>query len=307
LLQDGLALRRFGLPGSRLRMIAILLGLAFMAQAMLLVGLTWLAYSHHGNDATAVVENVRLRSHLQDIERRQVRADQTLDRVMTLNETIRRLTTDDRGVRNFEIEPLSLLQNPSAARTTQTVALATDITGAPGSGESLSVYVDNVELRTQELLYEVVDAEQSLEEVRGYLDDRISLLHAFPSLWPVRGWLTSGYGWRRNPILGSVKLHAGLDIAAPRGTPVVAPADGDVVFAGSHSAYGNLLVIDHGYGITTKYAHTSVLLVDVGERVHRGELLARVGSTGQSTGPHLHFEIHKNGSPLNPIRFLVYD
>ena len=102
-------------------------------------------------------------------------------------------------------------------------------------------------------------------------------------------------------------MHAGIDIAAPRGTPVVAPSDGHVVFAGYHTAYGNLVIVDHGYGLSSKYAHLTRIHTRVGQRLSRGDLLGRVGSTGRSTGPHLHFEVHQDGVAVNPLRFLETD
>ena len=121
---------------------------------------------------------------------------------------------------------------------------------------------------------------------------------------PVDGWLTSNYGTRRDPRNGRLKFHAGLDIAAPTGTIIRASGDGVVNFAGWRDAYGRMVIIDHGYGMVSRYAHASRLLVEEGERVTRGQIIARVGATGRTTGPHLHYEIHKNGVAVNPIRYM---
>ena len=101
-------------------------------------------------------------------------------------------------------------------------------------------------------------------------------------------------------------MHKGLDIAAPRGTSIYAPGAGTVIFAGRKHGYGNVVIIDHGYGYTTLYGHCSKLLVDEGAQVSRGDVIALVGSTGRSTGPHLHYEVRLNGVHLNPQRFLIY-
>lgn len=117
-------------------------------------------------------------------------------------------------------------------------------------------------------------------------------------IWPARGRLTSRFGWRR------WRHHDGIDIAAPYGTPVTAARDGVVVFAGWYHAYGKAIIVDHGSGLQTLYGHNSKLLVRSGQRVAKGELIAKVGSTGRSTGPHLHFEVRINGRPVNPIKYL---
>jgi len=303
--QKGRTLRRFGIGGARLRALVVLAVLLVTLQALVLIGGSWQVYARLGNGPSAMSENVLLRSRLQDIERRQNQVDQSLDRVMSYDAKLRRLTGEDSGARAFGIGPLSALEVAAAERDGRTVILPGEALSSPAGGsEGLPTLLDDMDLRTRQLERRVLREEESLQEVRGYLDDRTSLQRANPSIWPVRGWLTSGFGWRRNPVLGSRQLHTGLDVAAPRGTPVIAPADGHVVFAGYHSAFGNMVVIDHGYGLTTKYAHTSDILVQVGDRILRGDMIARVGNTGRSTGPHLHYEVHKDGVPRNPMRYL---
>ncbi|HCP47367.1 MAG TPA: peptidase M23 [Deltaproteobacteria bacterium] len=305
--QKGRVVRRFGIRGERLRLLVAFLVLAFVVGVSAIAGITWQGYARWGNGPSARAENVLLRSRLQALELRQARVDRTLDRVMASDAKIRQLTREDSGARGFGIGPLSELEVAAAERDGLGVLLpGEEPQESRKNGVSdLEALLDDLDRRTQTLEDRTIREEESLQEVRAYLDDRTSLLRANPSTWPVRGWLTSGFGWRRNPVLGTRRLHTGLDIAAPRGTPVIAPADGHVVFAGYHSAYGNLVVIDHGYGITTKYAHTSRVLVRAGQRVQRGDVLARVGNTGRSTGPHLHFEVHKDGVPTNPMRYLT--
>ncbi len=118
--------------------------------------------------------------------------------------------------------------------------------------------------------------------------------------WPARGLLTSGFGLRRHPVFGVIRMHNGVDIAAPWGTPVRAAASGTVLFAGWFGGYGKLVILDHG-GFTTLYGHLSSIGVAVGQRVQAGQVIGRVGSTGYSTGPHLHFEIRKDGRPVDPL------
>lgn len=124
-----------------------------------------------------------------------------------------------------------------------------------------------------------------------------------PLTWPTAGRISSGFGIRVNPVTGKTRLHAGVDIGAPTGTPIVAATAGVVSSSGRAGGYGNLVIVEHPGGMQTRYAHASALLVRAGERVQRGQLLALVGSTGNSTGPHLHFEIRIGGEPRDPLPF----
>ena len=146
--------------------------------------------------------------------------------------------------------------------------------------------------------------ETSLQVLIEYFEDKRSLFASTPSVWPVRGWVTSRYGTRTSPFSGILKFHEGLDIAAQTGTPVVASADGVVVKAGFGTGYGNMVEVSHGYGIKTLYAHNSRLNVKAGQRVRRGDVIAYAGDSGSSTGPHLHYEVRLNGLPVNPAKYL---
>ena len=146
--------------------------------------------------------------------------------------------------------------------------------------------------------------EASLQVLIEYFEDKRSLYASTPTIWPVRGWVTSPFGSRTSPFSGILKFHEGIDIAAQTGTPVMSPADGVVIRAGFSTGYGNLVEISHGYGIRTIYAHNSRLNVKEGQRVKRGEVICYVGDTGTSTGPHLHYEVRLNSLPVNPVRYM---
>ena len=144
----------------------------------------------------------------------------------------------------------------------------------------------------------------SLARLLGQLEDKQDKLASSPSIWPSKGWLTSRFGARISPFTGRRQMHAGLDIAAASGTPVVAPARGRATFVGNKGPLGRALVIDHGFGVKTMYGHTSAILVKTGATVERGEKIATIGSTGRSTGPHLHYVVEVNGIPRNPLDYI---
>jgi murein DD-endopeptidase MepM/ murein hydrolase activator NlpD len=146
--------------------------------------------------------------------------------------------------------------------------------------------------------------ELSLAEVADQLESKRAHLAATPAIWPTKGWLTSRFGMRISPFTNQRQFHAGIDVAGERGTDIVAPADGKVVFAGSRGPLGKSITIDHGYGLRTQYGHNDALYVKVGEAVERGQRIASLGNTGRSTGPHLHYSVEVNGKSVNPLDYI---
>lgn len=145
---------------------------------------------------------------------------------------------------------------------------------------------------------------ESLEVLLGQLDDKRQRLVSMPSIWPSKGWLTSRFGPRVSPFTGRRQQHGGIDIAAADGTPIYAPARGRVTFAGRKGPLGNALVLDHGFGVKTVYGHTKKILVSTGDTVERGDKIASIGSSGRSTGPHLHYVVEVKGKPRNPLDYI---
>jgi len=144
----------------------------------------------------------------------------------------------------------------------------------------------------------------SFERLEQAWGERLKVLASTPSLAPVSGFFSDGYGWRRDPIDGSREFHKGVDIVAPSGTPVRAPADGLVTAAGRMAGYGSMIHLAHGFGLGTRYGHLSRVAVTPGQRVKRGDLIGYVGSTGRSTGPHLHYEVFRAGVQVDPRKYL---
>lgn len=160
--------------------------------------------------------------------------------------------------------------------------------------QSLETLDDEVEIGTREK-----------KELLEYLENQKVMLRSTPSIWPTKGWVSSGFGQRISPFTNQKEFHQGLDICTRTETPIVAPADGVVASVGSNHGYGKILTLKHGYGLKSRYAHLHQALVKKGEHVKRGQTIALVGSTGRTTGPHLHYEVHLNGMPVNPLRYIL--
>lgn len=153
----------------------------------------------------------------------------------------------------------------------------------------------------------IVTLEERLETLEDAFTTQADLLDATPSILPTRGWLSSGFKYRTDPFTKEKTWHNGLDISAQRGTPIHAPAKGVVSFKGYKGGLGNLLEINHGNGLITRYGHMDKFNVSKGQRVKRGDIIGYVGNTGRSTAPHLHYEIHKDGKALNPMKYVIRD
>lgn len=156
------------------------------------------------------------------------------------------------------------------------------------------------------LLAEASVHELSQHQIGRALEDSRSIMASTPVDWPCKGPVTSYFGYRKNPFGGArSEFHRGLDIAGPTGTPITAPADGEVVSVEWNSGYGLILVLNHGYGVVTRYAHLSEAFVEAGMKVKKGQKVCAMGSSGRVTGPHLHYEVIVNGIPVNPMRYIA--
>jgi murein DD-endopeptidase MepM/ murein hydrolase activator NlpD len=216
------------------------------------------------------VENERLRA---ENERQRQELNELNNRVEAVEDTSRRLA-EKSGVVHEE------LASPGAGGPAM-----------PLDAESLAVVESKMSRLEQNMR-----AYEAILRQRGYT----------PTIWPVDGKLESGFGGRRNPFGGSsYEFHSGQDIDAPFGASVIAGASGKVTFAGWQNGYGQLVVVDHGGGLTTRYGHLSHIDVIEGQTVSRAEFLGRVGSTGRSTAPHLHYEVRINDEPVNPLQYLL--
>jgi len=174
--------------------------------------------------------------------------------------------------------------------------------GAIGTESQAPVLAPRALAAIDESLTTLTRRSAQLEE---FYRDQTLVLASTPSIWPVRGYLSAVFGNRKDPFTGQRDFHAGIDISTPIGTRIFAPADGVVLSAAVQGAYGNSIVIDHGYGVVTRYGHLDAYAVRAGQRVRRGDLVAFVGNTGRSTGPHLHYEVWVRDQAQNPIHFIL--
>lgn len=171
--------------------------------------------------------------------------------------------------------------------------------------DNINRQVRRMEYELEELRLESVLQEEGLRRIEGHLDQQRTQLASSPSIWPASGWVTSGFGYRRSPFTGARQFHAGLDVSTPIGTDIIAPADGVVTRISWEPGFGRFLTVDHGSGVITRYGHLSQAYLKPGKRVKRGEVIAAVGNSGRSTGPHLHYEVLINGIPVNPLNYIL--
>lgn len=179
--------------------------------------------------------------------------------------------------------------------------LAQDLEQDPASADA------DVRPGVQALIEAAQQREQSVDQVLRYVQDRRTLLDSKPSGWPVHGWISSGFGKRVNPVSGRKGFHAGVDIANDTGTPVRCTADGRVAYAGWEGGYGKLVIVHHGNGFSTYYGHLSQIKTSAGAEVKRGSIVGLMGATGNTTGPHVHYEIRLYGVPVNPVKYMHKD
>lgn len=280
-----------------------------------------------------IAENLFLRGRLEDVESKLTRVDAAIRRVMIYDSELRDAIGES-PARSQGVGPL----DPSAPRASEPANGAAPTEAAPEGAEpapggpsgqlqeeaedwgpmdghmeeefyeeerSASVWAVSITNRADEMLRRLGLLEPRLSKLAEDVQDFVAVSAAFPSLWPADGVLTSPYGYRKGPLTRRRKFHSGIDIGAPRGTQVRASAAGVIESAEWHSGYGRMVLIDHGYGIRTLYGHNTSLFVREGDWVEQGQVIATVGSTGQSTGPHLHFEVWLDGEAVDPLEYVT--
>ncbi len=270
-------------------------GIAVVLALALLVGYATVSHTADLSNATRLKEeNARLAQAIGELH----------GRLSTLADTISRISQRDARIRVLaNLDPI----DPQVQ--------AAGIGGPTMAPRPTLPEEDRVVRRSEEIRVDLNALirranllSSSFEEAADSLASHSERLAATPSIMPTQGWLTSAFSsMREHPILHVARPHEGIDVTAPMGSPIEAPAAGVVIDAGWETGYGNTVRIDHGYGIVTKFAHASKLLVRRGQRVSRGQRIALVGNSGLATGPHLHYEVHVNGRPVDPLKYVLPD
>lgn len=277
------------------RRSAVFLGSAAGGVCTLLLAVGSLLFGGSGAPSVLVDENTRLRSELQEMEGQVAQVSQTLETLLTREEELR-IVADLPPV-PYEVQAAGV-GGPGHALVTESVS----------GDRALSNRVSSVSASLDELLRRSARVASSMDDVRKSITSKKERFAATPSIWPASGFLSSTYSLhRRHPIFHDVRPHFGIDISARRGAPIVATADGTVSKAGWENGHGNLVEVNHGHGLKTTYSHAARLLVKPGQRVSRGQTIALVGSTGFSVAPHVHYEVHENGKPIDPLKYIFPD
>jgi murein DD-endopeptidase MepM/ murein hydrolase activator NlpD len=211
---------------------------------------------------------------------------------------------DDLGARS-SLDPAQVRAMQKLPAMIKAHAVGGAQTNATAIGRALTTSLSSPEDTFGVLRDLLQGIDSRLRFVRRDVERRVALAAATPSIWPTHGWLTGTFGGRSDPFTGEPGYHQGIDISTDKGQSVVAPADGTVESASYAGDYGNLIVLQHAFGLSTRFAHLSGFAVTAGQQVKRGEVIGYVGSTGRSTGPHLHYEILANGQLINPLQLLT--
>ena len=241
------------------------------------------------------------------------------EQIQALNEAVEEADARLQDIRRFEEKHRSITDLNDEGRALS-MGLVVHSDGSTGSEQGDTIGVEGADLqlfhlgtailnsRLMGLPTEIDNQIKDVGDLVDFIQTQSALLANTPSIWPVKGWVTSPFGPRNdpfNPLSGDQVMHLGTDIAAPHGAAVNAPAGALVVFTGERGVHGQTIVLDHGFGLATHYSHLSSILVKPGDRVTRDQQIGSVGTTGQSTGPHLHYEIRQYGIPVHPRRFVL--
>lgn len=316
--------RKIVLPASWVKSIALFGGILILAMIAAFVDYLGLL-AQTAENKRLVAENAQLTKQFQVVEGKVQALETSLERVKTFTTKLKLITNvegEDRslklamGVQPPPNQPVEEFNQPMADRAQVSDLEKEDAEFAekkPIDEDRGELAVEDrrdyasLAIRIDKTIKESQLREQSVLDLWEALSERQSLLNSTPNIRPAKGWFTSRFGYRVSPFTGRAALHTGLDLAAAPGSPVYAPADGIVTFAGYDEGYGKMITIDHGYGVTTRYGHNAQIYVQVGQKVTRWDVIASVGNTGRSTGPHLHYEVRVNGVPRDPALYILDD
>ena len=227
-----------------------------------------------------------------------------VNQIAELAQTTASLQADMERLNALDAEIRRIVNNDDVAVTSRAGLVRPSVNYNGQGGPQVEPNINTIVAIANDLQSAVKVREQSLAELKQELLSKKARMESTPSIWPTSGDVTSRFGWRNSPFGGGGDWHPGIDIANSSGTAIVATADGEVVQSEWYGGYGNMVQIDHGNGITTIYGHNSQNIVHSGQGVKKGQVIAYLGSTGYSTGPHVHYEVRVNGTAVNPTKFL---
>lgn len=273
----------------------------------------WYVMNQIGENKDLKIQNRRLTQQIQIYKNRMETLENTMERVERFSTRLRVIT----NIGDSETL-LQSLNGPLPEASTNIGGTSGDETFTGVGGPLLSDIPDQdpekkyllqeqakIDESFNELHHQSLLVEQNLQDLYELLLDQKAFLAALPTRKPAFGYYTSGFGVRKSPFGGNIKMHEGLDIANHPGTPIRAPANGFVVFAGRKPGYGRTVIVDHGYGLETWYGHAAKILVKVGDKIARGNQIALMGTTGRSTAPHVHYEVRVHGIPVDPLSYIL--
>jgi murein DD-endopeptidase MepM/ murein hydrolase activator NlpD len=247
-------------------------------------------------------QNVGLKNQIAQFHERISSIQEVLDRIQRFDAKLRVITELHDPKRHLALGPYESKGGDLLPEESRGVDPMTRLIG-----EQPERAIEIIGTQLERVAIEVERNESSIRQLENYLRGQKARLSSTPSIWPARGWVTSGFGVRSDPYTGKNTMHTGIDIANQPGIPVIATARGVVTFSGSSGGFGKVVVIDHGYGVRTRYAHLSESQVRVGDHAERGDVLGKIGNSGRSTGPHLHYEVEVNNLSEDPQNFILED
>lgn len=314
-------------PGTVAKCAVVALGVLIVLGSSVLVDYVQLLFEKN-QTRWLRTENQYLKEQFKDVEGKLVALETSLERVESFSKKLKLITNVGSADRELELTlPMRPDAAPDVPSSSQPSAQSApqqrwpasigpiegyfekDIHNSPvqNSGDSVAIQSNysTISVRMDKVLRGTELREKEALQLWKDLSDKNDILLTTPSIRPTGGWISSTFGTRASPFSGDLSQHKGLDIAADSGTPIIAPASGIVSYASFDEGYGKLISIDHGHGIVTRFGHCSQMYVKVGQQVRRGDIIGAVGTTGRSTGPHLHYEVRLGGVPVNPEKFIL--
>jgi murein DD-endopeptidase MepM/ murein hydrolase activator NlpD len=300
--------RKILIPAWVVRLAAVAIAVLIVLVGVMVANYGYVM-SQVGENNELKTENRRLRQQVQVFKSKMGTLESAMERVKTFSTRLKVITgAEDRGgvaALMKQLPDASANLGPAREVPAEVAAIEAELDPRDPEHEELRTQYQELDLKISSMTAESLSLEQNLQDQYEHLVDQKAFLAALPTRKPAIGYFTSGFGIRRAPFGGKVKMHEGLDIANHPGTAIKATADGVVTFANTKAGYGQTVILDHGYGLQTWYAHTRKILVKNGSKVHRGDTIALLGNSGRSTGPHCHYEVRVNGIPVDPLSYIL--